>query len=128
MSHRLFIFISNRLREREYLSLSDDETDVLVIQEGLLSVKKEPPKRSPPFDPWETELKSIIAEKIRSYEHWKRSRIRVAGHLETCFGALPNMGWRKDRRFPEKEAPLGEEPGPEINIQIWGFHHEAELS
>jgi hypothetical protein len=128
MSHRLFIFISNRLREQDYLSLSDDDTDVLVIPEGLLSVKKEPAKRLPPSDPWEADLKRIIADKIRSYEYWERSQIRIAGHLLTCFGVLPDINWRKDRRFPEKEKGLHQELGLEIDIQIWGFHHEPELS
>jgi hypothetical protein len=129
MSHRLFIFISNRLlREKKYLSFPDDETDVLLIPEGLLSVRKEPAERKPPSDPWEPELKRIIADKIRSYEHWNRSQIRVAGHLMTCFGVLPDIKWRKDRRFPEKEKDLHQELGHEIDLQIWGFHHEPELS
>jgi len=122
---KLFLFISNTLAV-EYLSLSDDEADILDDLQSKLTVKKEPV--SEVTDPWENELKSVVLERIRALESWESTSIRIAGHLRTCFGDLGDYGRYADQRFHDKERELQNELGCEIDIQIWGFHHEQEYS
>jgi len=128
MPHRLFVIISNRLRGPKYLSLADNDIDVLVIPEGLLSVEKEPADNTSLGDAWTIILKNTIVKRIRSHAEWEQSSVRIAGHVRTCFGAVQEQTWRRDRRFHEQEADLCEELGHSIDVQIWGFHHEPTLS
>ena len=122
--HRLLIFVSDKLRSSEFLDLRSEETDVLIMGDGQLTVEKEPETT----DPWETELKEIVIKKIVSLENWEGAQVRIAGHLRSCFGADAQLDWERDQRFLEKEENLKRSLGTNLDVQIWGFHHEEGWS
>jgi len=126
MTQKVFIFVSSALRGTRYLGLADDTIDVLILPQGRMIVEKEPSSIMP--DPWETELKRLVVERIKSHDEWKESIVRIAGHLKPCFGDLAIPGQPADQRFPEKEKGLIDELGHEIDIQIWGFHRDTKWS
>ncbi len=127
MNRKLFVVISKTLRGGNFLCLDTDTFEVLVLPEGRITVEHEPPP--PAFlnapAPWDAILKPIILERIQRQEDWQESVVRIAGHLWTCFGVADTD---RDQRFPAREKDLIETLGREIDLEVWGFHHETKWS
>lgn len=127
MSERqLIIFVSDTLRRADFLGLSPGVTEVLVVGERKLTVEEEPAfsKLKSAADPWETKLRDVLINKIQGLENWRSARVRIACHLTTCFPHDPRVFRKCDQRFHEKEEILKQGLDYDLDVQVWGFHHE----
>ncbi|HEV3470353.1 MAG TPA: hypothetical protein VG148_13590 [Pyrinomonadaceae bacterium] len=119
-SHTLFIVVSNLFREA-YLKGRRGEN---IPVAGSTIVGLEEPSQG---KPWSNSFQSSVHEKIAAFRSRPGLRVRLAGHFRTCFGAEAARGER-DRPMPDKAEALKAAAGGDLDIQVWGFHHEEGWS
>lgn len=122
---QLIIVVSNVLRRWDYLNIQEAEKDVLWVGHRCLVVQQELPESR---DPWKGELREAILKRIRSLEDWKAVELRIAVHASTFFGKGPSPQQTKDRRFPAEEKLIQQSLDDDLDVQVWAFHHEPEIS
>jgi len=122
---QLVIVVSDILRRWDYLNIQEAEKDVLWVGDRYFAVQQEFPKSS---DPWKTELREALLKRVRDMEDWQSVALRIAVHASTFFGSSPLPQQARDRRFPAKEKLIQQSLGEDLDVQVWAFHHEPEIS
>lgn len=122
---QLIIVVSDKLRRGDYLDIKEAEKDVLRVGDRYFTVQQEFPTSS---DPWKSELREAILKRLRGLEDWKSVELRIAVHASTFFGKGPNPRQTKDRRFPAEEKLIQQSLDEDLDVQVWAFHHEPEIS
>ncbi len=119
-SHTLFIIASDTLRAAYLKERSNEE--ILLAASTLVGLEE-------PIDPvpWGEDLQTAILNRVKEFVKREGLRVRVAGHVSTCFGGAAETEQR-DRPMPDKAAALKEAVGGGLDIQVWGFHHEPAWS
>jgi hypothetical protein len=122
---QLIIVVSDILRRWDYLDITEPEKDVLQVGDRHFAVQQEFPKSS---DPWKDELREAILKYIRDMKDWKSVELRVAIHASTFYGSSPNPQQTRDQRFPREEKLIQQSLDEDLDVQVWAFHHDPEIS
>lgn len=122
---QLIIVVSDILRRWDYLDIKDAEKDALQVGDRYFIVQQEFPTSS---DPWKAELRDAILKRLHGFKDSKSVELRIAVHASTFFGRGPNPRQTKDRRFPAEEKLIQQSLDDDLDIQVWAFHHEPEIS
>jgi hypothetical protein len=131
--HTLFIVVSDAFCVLAKLS-GKIGNSISLPTSTLVGLREPPPITN---DRWGRSLQPPILVEIR--EAAKRpgraaSSVRVAGHVKPCFGETPasreasDEKRMRDRRFPDNEGELKKELGADLDVQVWGFHHDTGWS
>jgi hypothetical protein len=119
----LIIIASDEFRDIHLKDKKDEHTP--LISSTLIALE-EPMEGLE--NPWKDELQKLVIDEIRKFN--KSATVRVAGHIGPCFDGrkletptrVENV--MHDRRLPDKEAMLKESLDADLDIQVWGFHHD----
>ena len=122
---QLIIVVSNTLLRGDYLDIEAPEIDVLQVGDRYLTVQQEFPNS---HDPWNGELREAVLKRVRRMKHWESAELRIAAHASTCFGKDPVRSQMMDQRFPAEEKLIQQSLGAELDVQVWAFHHQPEIS
>ena len=119
-NHTLFIVASNEFLDR---FLDDRRGEVIPLTTSTLIGLEEPVGKNP----WGEKLQKSILKKIEEHRSRPGLRVIVAGHISTCFG-MEGARQERDRPMPDKAEALKASAGGDLEVQVWGFHHETDWS